>query len=139
MRRHSRSRIRSPGRRCHHIYSPSPTDSRKRFNGTFVTCIEEANGSAAALVNIIVDNFPCLDDRHRFEDVTVKFHKRAQILVADLWACFESESYGYFHDINTITMFAGNLNPLLYEHSRSSHCCRLPHSSDAAFPWLSSV
>lgn len=37
----------------------------------------------------------------------VRFYKRAQILVADLWACFEGESYGHFHDIDTITMFAG--------------------------------
>lgn len=72
-----------------------------------MNCIEEANGSAAALVNLLVDNFPCFNDRHRFEDTTVRLHKRAQILVADLWACFEGEHYGYFQDINTITMFAG--------------------------------
>ena len=73
-----------------------------------MTCIDEANGSAAALVNLLADNFPCLDDRHRFEGATVRFHKRPQILVADLWACFEGESFGYFHDIDQITMFAGN-------------------------------
>ena len=54
-----------------------------------------------------MDNFPCIDDRHRFENTVVRFHKRAQILVADLWACFEGESYGWFHDIDQITMFAG--------------------------------
>lgn len=37
----------------------------------------------------------------------VRFYKRAQILVADLWACFEGESYGGFHDIDGVTMFAG--------------------------------
>lgn len=36
----------------------------------------------------------------------VSFYKRAQILVADIWACFEGKSYGEFHDIDTITMFA---------------------------------
>ncbi|KAK4690429.1 hypothetical protein P7C71_g6361, partial [Lecanoromycetidae sp. Uapishka_2] len=79
----------------------------KHFDGSFLACIEEANGSAAALVNLLADTFPCLDDRHRFDGNTVRFYKRAQILVADLWACFEGESYGYFHDINQITMFAG--------------------------------
>ena len=34
-------------------------------------------------------------------------YKRAQILIADLWACFNGESYGEFHDIDKITMFAG--------------------------------
>ncbi len=56
-------------------------------------------------MNIIVDNFPCFDDRHPFEDTVIRLHKRAQILVADLWACFEGESYGFFHDISQITMF----------------------------------
>lgn len=32
--------------------------------------------------------------------------KRAQILVADLWACFEGSSWGFFHDIDMLTMFA---------------------------------
>jgi hypothetical protein len=30
-------------------------------------------------------------------------------MVADLWACFDGESYGEFHDIDKITMFAGKL------------------------------
>jgi len=48
-----------------------------------------------------------------FEGRKVRFYKRAQILVADLWACFEGEGYGDFHDIDKITMFAGvyNLKP----------------------------
>lgn len=34
-------------------------------------------------------------------------NKRAQILVADIWACFEGKGLGTFHDISTaITMFA---------------------------------
>ncbi|MCJ1346000.1 hypothetical protein MMC31_004211 [Peltigera leucophlebia] len=78
-----------------------------RFDGTFVNCIEEANGSAAALVNLVVENFPCFRDEACFDGKKVRFYKRAQILVADLWACFEGESYGNFHDIDTITMFAG--------------------------------
>ena len=81
-------------------------DTLKQFEGTFVTCIEDANGSAAALVNILVDNFTCFRDETRFEGKTVRLYKRAQILVADIWACFEGESYGKFHDIDKITMFA---------------------------------
>jgi len=33
--------------------------------------------------------------------------KRPQILVADIWAAFNEESYGEFNDIDNITMFAG--------------------------------
>lgn len=32
--------------------------------------------------------------------------KRPQIVVADLWACFQGEGYGKFADIDKITMFA---------------------------------
>lgn len=42
-----------------------------------------------------------------FEGKTIRFYKRVQILVADLWACFGGESYGRFEDIDEITMFAG--------------------------------
>lgn len=37
----------------------------------------------------------------------MRFYKRSQILVADLWACFQGEGYGKFNDIDTLTMFAG--------------------------------
>jgi hypothetical protein len=37
----------------------------------------------------------------------VRFLKRAQIFVADLWAAFDGEGYGEFNDIDKITMFAG--------------------------------
>ncbi|MCJ1451595.1 hypothetical protein MMC28_001935 [Mycoblastus sanguinarius] len=115
---------------------------RERFNGTFATCIEEANGSAAALVNLLVGSFSCFDDRHRFEDVTVRFHKRAQILVADLWACFEGESYGYFHDIDTITMFADyripqmlhSLGCIQYSPPLDSHIRKLK-LIESGHPW----
>jgi hypothetical protein len=36
----------------------------------------------------------------------VCLYKRAQILVADIWACFEGQGYGEFNDIDEITMFA---------------------------------
>nr|XP_022298759.1 UPF0553 protein C9orf64-like [Crassostrea virginica] len=46
----------------------------------------------------------------------VSFYKRAQILVADIWACFEGKDYGEFHDIDTITMFADYRIPQALYH-----------------------
>ncbi len=77
-----------------------------KYNCSFANCINAANQSAAALVNLLVRDFPCLRDEHYFEGRTVRIYKRAQILVADIWACFNGESYGTFHDIDKITMFA---------------------------------
>ncbi|EAW16279.1 queuosine 5'-phosphate N-glycosylase/hydrolase [Aspergillus fischeri NRRL 181] len=76
------------------------------FDGSFVNCIYSANYSAAALVNLLVESFPCFRDETVFQGQRVRLYKRAQILVADLWACFNGESYGEFHDIDKITMFA---------------------------------
>jgi Potential Queuosine, Q, salvage protein family len=79
----------------------------QRFDGSFLSCIYEANNSAAALVNLLVENFSCFRDETTFEGRQVRLYKRAQILVADLWACFDGKGYGEFYDIEKITMFAG--------------------------------
>lgn len=68
--------------------------------------ISQADGSAAALVNLLAEHFPCFRDEFEVERRKVRFLKRAQIFVADLWAAFDGDSYGSFHDIDQITMFA---------------------------------
>lgn len=73
-----------------------------------MNCIYDANHSSAVLVNLLADRFPCFRDEATFNGRKVRFYKRAQILVADLWACFDGQSYGEFSDIEKITMFAGN-------------------------------
>ncbi|OJJ37671.1 hypothetical protein ASPWEDRAFT_171140 [Aspergillus wentii DTO 134E9] len=78
----------------------------KDFEGSFANCIYNSNYSAAALVNLLAENFPCFRDETSFQGRRVRLYKRAQILIADLWACFNGESYGEFHDIDKITMFA---------------------------------
>ena len=58
-------------------------------------------------MNLLAQDFDCFRDEHRFEDgKMIRLMKRAQILVADLWACFNGASYGEFRDIDKITMFA---------------------------------
>lgn len=76
------------------------------FDGSVVTLIEDANKSAAGLVNLLAEKFNCFRDEGTFENKKVRFLKRAQIFVADLWAAFEGEGYGEFNDIDKITMFA---------------------------------
>ncbi|KAH9409761.1 hypothetical protein TYRP_010773 [Tyrophagus putrescentiae] len=78
----------------------------EKFGGSFVNCIAKANGSAFDLISIIYDNFPSFRDEGIYNGKPVTFLKRAQILVADLWGCFEGESYGRFKDIEKLTMFA---------------------------------
>lgn len=75
------------------------------FDGSVVNVITQANKSAAGLVNLLVDCFPAFRDEHQFHSKTVRFYKRAQILVADLWAAFDGAGYGAFDDISHITIF----------------------------------
>lgn len=57
---------------------------------------------------MLAEDFDCFRDEHYFEGrkEPIRILKRAQILVADMWACFQGESYGNFKDIDKITMFA---------------------------------
>jgi hypothetical protein len=81
----------------------------KEFDLSVVNLITRADNSAAKLVNLLAEYFPCFRDEAKFERKTVHFRKRAQIFAADLWAAFEGESFGRFDDIDKITMFAGML------------------------------
>ncbi len=57
---------------------------------------------------MLARDFDCFRDEHHFSGrrKPVRTLKRAQIFVADIWACFEGEGYGDFRDIDKITMFA---------------------------------
>src|SRR4051812_46078490 len=58
----------------------------QKYQCSFTNCVAAADHSAAALVNILAEDFPCFNDVAPFENrKTVRFLKRAQICVADLW------------------------------------------------------
>lgn len=86
----------------------------QKYDSSFVNCIEAADYSAAGLVNLLAQDFPCFRDEVRFENrKTCRILKRAQILVADIWACFEETGYGDFSDIDKLTIFADYRIPQL--------------------------
>src|SRR5271169_1269128 len=71
--------------------------------------LEEANHSATRLINLVVSNISSFNDVAPplpSTSQTLKFYKRVQILIADLWACFCNTSYGHFTDIDKLSMFA---------------------------------
>ncbi|KAL1917797.1 uncharacterized protein VTP21DRAFT_3631 [Calcarisporiella thermophila] len=104
----------------------------ENFEGQFLKCIEQANKSALKLLELIVQNFPCFRDEHCYMGRTVKFYKRAQILIADIWACFEEKDYGEFHDIGQLTMFADYRVPQALYHmgalQYSNHLLNILHN-----------
>ncbi|KAI9679505.1 MAG: hypothetical protein M1817_005527 [Caeruleum heppii] len=114
----------------------------ENFSSTPLALIEQSNHSATTLINLLADSFPCFQDESHFHDRPVRFLKRAQIFVADLWACFEGQGWGEFHDIDAVTMFADyripqilhTLHVLRYAPPLESHIRQLkPIAHD--HPW----
>ncbi|KAJ2225510.1 hypothetical protein IWW45_007842 [Coemansia sp. RSA 485] len=87
-----------------------------KYNGRFSNLVRGCEGSAQKLVETVVKEFPCFRDEHRFDGRPVCLYKRAQILVADIWACFEGRGLGRFDDIDKVTMFADYRVPQALYH-----------------------
>ncbi|KAJ2714756.1 hypothetical protein H4R19_001559 [Coemansia spiralis] len=77
-----------------------------QYGGRFANAVAQSGGSAQRLVELVVRDFSSFRDEHQFHGQTVCLYKRAQILAADVWACFEGRGLGRFGDIDHITMFA---------------------------------
>lgn len=92
------------------------TSLLENFDGSFENCVRKAKNNAVTLLNLIVENFKCFRDEAIYKGHNVAIYKRAQILIGDIWACFDGKGLGYFKDINEITMFADYRVPqtLLY-------------------------
>ncbi|PIA16506.1 hypothetical protein COEREDRAFT_81173 [Coemansia reversa NRRL 1564] len=88
----------------------------EKYDGKFANVIRECRASAQMLVETVVREFPCFRDEHEFCGRSVYLYKRAQILVADIWACFEGHGFGSFNDIDQITMFADYRVPQALYH-----------------------
>lgn len=76
------------------------------YQGSFSFMIEESHQSARKLLELITTTFKGFQDEGIYRNQRVSFYKRAQILIADSWACFEGKLWGQFNDIEVITMFA---------------------------------
>ena len=80
-----------------------------RAGGSFAGFVEEAGGSAAALVRSLLA-MPLWRDVARHDGQLVPFLKRAQIAVSDL-AHALPDDLGRFRDLDELTLFADNLVP----------------------------
>ena len=79
----------------------------KSFDGQFINALRSSNNSAITLIfDHILPNFPSFRDVAIHRGKQVSFYKRAQILCADIWACFGGKGIGEFVDIGRLTMFA---------------------------------
>lgn len=87
--------------------APERSPYRSYTDDTVIQLISQADGSAGRLVNLLAQTFPSFRDEGRFDGKKVRFLKRAQIFVADLYSAFANSGPGRFDDIDELTMFAG--------------------------------
>lgn len=76
------------------------------YDGRFLCMVEEARGGAAALVSLMAASFTSFDDRAVYKGMEIRFMKRAQILVADLYGAMGGRDVTDFHDLDQLTAFA---------------------------------
>lgn len=82
----------------------------ERYDGSFLSMIEDANRSAERLIAILGE-IPFFHDVSEYRGVDVPFYKRAQITSVDLSTAFNGFGPGRFDDLDLLTMFADNLVP----------------------------
>jgi hypothetical protein len=80
------------------------------YQGSCVNLIKAAYGSAEDLVHLL-STMPYFKDVERYGTFDVSFYKRAQLMSADLALAFGKSGYGFFSDLNELTIFADNLVP----------------------------
>ncbi len=56
----------------------------RHFGGSFLRAVEESGRRVSSLLELLVSSFPSFDDRAFVDGQEVVFHKRAQLLIADL-------------------------------------------------------
>ena len=82
----------------------------ERYDGRFTNLIDDAERSAARLVEIL-DRMELFHDVSRYRGMEVPLYKRAQITSTDLALAFDGKGLGRFDDLDRLTMFADNLVP----------------------------
>ncbi len=88
----------------------------ERFDGQFVHAIEESGGNAVRLALLLAEHFPSFRDVAFYRQREVRFLKRAQICVADIYGSFGGKSWGAFSNIDRLTVFADYKLPQVLRH-----------------------
>jgi hypothetical protein len=81
-----------------------------KYEGKAGELIQAAAGSAERLIDLLAE-MPFFCDVSSYENSAVPFHKRAQLLGADLSLALQGKRLGEFNDLDRLTIFADNLVP----------------------------
>ncbi len=82
------------------------TGLRNLWEGQAARLVECAQRDAPRLAQMVAENFSSFNDIAVYENREVRFFKRAQIVVTDLWGAFGGKDWGAFENIDQLTAFA---------------------------------
>ena len=88
----------------------------ERYDGQFAQAIDKANGSAVKLALLLEKDFSSFHDVAVYYSRDIRFLKRAQICVADLYGAFGGKRWGAFTDLDQLTIFADYKLPQVLRH-----------------------
>ncbi|XP_033829285.1 queuosine salvage protein [Periophthalmus magnuspinnatus] len=74
--------------------------------GSFRSFISQAGNDAQRMVELITERIPSYRDQAVYQGRVLSFHKRAQILVSDLWGVMAARGEGDISNMDSLTMFA---------------------------------
>lgn len=86
------------------------------YGGKAHVLIASARRSARKLAHLLASKLSSFRDVATYDDKTVAFLKRAQIVAADLHGAFQGKSWGAFTDMNRLTAFADYKVPQVLRH-----------------------
>jgi hypothetical protein len=89
---------------------------QQKYRGQFIHAIRAAGGSAAKLVALLARDFPSFNDVAKYQGREVRFYKRAQLLVSDLWGAYGGKGNSAFAGMAALTAFADYKLPQLLRH-----------------------
>ncbi len=76
------------------------------WEGQAARLVECAQHDAPRLAQMVAENFSSFNDIAIYDNREVRFFKRAQIVVTDLWGAFGGKAWGAFENIDQLTAFA---------------------------------
>ena len=88
----------------------------KKFDGQFIHAIEQADRNSVELTLLLARDFSSFNDVVLYRNRLVRFYKRAQICVADLYGSFGGKSWGAFTDMDQLSIFADYKLPQVLRH-----------------------
>jgi hypothetical protein len=88
----------------------------EHFDGQFSHVVEKAGGSAVNLALLLAQEFSSFRDVAVYDEQEVRFFKRGQICVADLYGAFGGKRWGAFTDLDKLTIFADYKLPQVLRH-----------------------